>query len=91
MPAAVRRFTYTIPSAIEGESEDVAQIAAQQIKSLAAVVAELTTATFVQLRAAGIDPDIEDAVKAWLDTKDGRAASDLVWAAQVFVDATKSL
>lgn len=90
VPAA-RRFTYTIPSAIEGESADVAEIAKQQMHSLAAVVAELTTDTFVQLRAAGIDPDAENAVKAWLDSPDGRAASDVVWAAQVFAEAVAAL
>lgn len=89
MPA--RPFTYTDPANIEGESDEVAKIAIQQIQSLAAVVAELSTKTFVQLRAAGIDPDAEDAVKAWLETEDGKAASDLVWGAQAFVEVAQKL
>lgn len=87
----VRHFTYTIPSSIEGEPAEVAEIAKQQIQRAAAVVAELTTDTFVQLRAAGMNPDDEDAVAAWLDTDDGRRADELVWAAKVFVDAAKAL
>lgn len=89
--AAARHFTYTVPSAIEGESVDVAEIARQQIKELAAVVAELAADTFVQLRAAGIDPDAEDAVAKWLETPDGRAASDLIWGAQAFGEVAKQL
>lgn len=89
MPA--RYFTYTIPSSIEGEPADVANLSKQQIQALAAVVAELSTDTFVQLRAAGIDPDVEDAVKAWLDTDGGKAASDLIWGAQAFVEVAKAL
>lgn len=88
---AARHFTYTVPSSIEGEPADVVAIAKQQMSSLAAVVAELTTDTFVQLRAAGMDPDVDDAVKAWLDTKDGRKAADLVWAANVFAEAARTL
>lgn len=88
---AARHFTYTVPSSIEGEPDQVAKLAVQQVRSLAAVVAELSADTFVQLRAAGIDPDDEDAVSAWLNTKEGRAAADLVWAAQVFAEAAKAL
>ena len=87
----IRHFTYTIPSSIEGEPDEVVARAKQQIKALAGVVAELSTDTFVQLRAAGIDPDVEDAVKAWLDTEDGKAASDLVWGAQAFAEVAKQL
>ena len=39
MPA--RHFTYTVPSSIEGESDQVAKLAVQQVQALAAVVAEL--------------------------------------------------
>jgi hypothetical protein len=88
---AARHFTYTVPSSIEGEPEQVAKLAVQQVNALAAVVAELSADTFVQLRAAGIDPDDEEAVAKWLDTPEGRAASDLVWAAQVFNEVTKAL
>lgn len=84
-------FTYTDPANIEGEPAEVAEIAIQQVKSLAAVVAELSTKTFIQLRAAGIDPDAADAVKAWLETDDGKAASDLVWGAQAFVEVAQQL
>lgn len=90
MPAA-RHFTYTVPSSIEGEPADVVNIAKQQIQALAAVVAELSTDTFVQLRAAGIDPEVEDAVKAWLDTDEGKAAADLIWGAQAFAEVAKAL
>lgn len=90
MPAA-RNFAYIVPSAIEGESAEVAAAVKRQIQSLSAVVAELTADTFIQLRAAGIDPDAEDAVKEWLATEDGRKASELVWAAQVFAQAAKAL
>lgn len=88
---SVRQFTYTVPSRIEGEPEEVAKLAIQQIQQLAAVVAELSTDTFVQLRAAGIDPDVENAVKAWLDSEDGRKAADLVWGAQAFAEVAKQL
>ncbi len=88
---SARHFTYTVPSSIEGESAEVAQIAIQQIQRLSAVVAELSADTFVQLRAAGIDPDAEEAVKAWLNTDEGSAASDLVWAAQCFAEVAKAL
>lgn len=88
---SARHFIYTTPSSIEGEPAEVAAIAIQQIQSLAAVVAELTTDSFVQLRSAGMDPNIENAVETWLDTEDGRKASDLVWAAQVFAEAAKTL
>lgn len=91
MSVSARHFTYTVPSAIEGEPTEVADMAKQQVRRLAAVVAELSADTFVQLRSAGIDPNAENAVEAWLDTKDGRAASDLVWAAQVFTEAAKAL
>lgn len=89
MPA--RHFTYTIPSSIEGESADVVVIAKRQIQELAAVVAELAADTFIQLRAAGIDPESEDAVKAWLDSDEGGAAADLVWGAQAFAEVAKQL
>lgn len=86
-----RHFTYTVPSNIEGEPAEVAAAAVQQIQALAAVVAELSADTFVQLRAAGIDPDTENAVTAWLATKDGKAAADLVWGAQAFAEVAKQL
>lgn len=89
MPA--RSFNYTVPSNIEGEPEDVAELAIQQIRSLAAVVAELSTQTFIQLRAAGIDPDVEDAVTAWLETEDGKHASELIWGAQAFAEVANQL
>lgn len=89
--APARHFTYTRPSEIEGESADVVEIAVQQIQALAAVVAELSTDTFIQLRAAGLDPEAEEAVKAWLDSEDGRRASELIWGAQAFVEVTKQL
>lgn len=89
MPA--RHFTYTVPSSIEGESAEVAKLARQQIRELAAVVAELSADTFIQLRAAGMNPDQEDAVAAWLDTDDGKAASDLVWGAQAFAEVARQL
>lgn len=89
MPA--RHFTYTDPSDIEGEPSDVAKVATQQIRRLAAVVAELSKDTYIQLRSAGIDPDDDNAVEAWLKTQPGRAAADLVWAARVFAEATRAL
>lgn len=88
---SARQFTYTVPSSIEGEPDEVVTIAIQQVQQLAAVVAELSTDTFVQLRAAGIDPDAEDAVSAWLASEDGARARDLVYAARHFVEATKQL
>lgn len=88
---AARHFTYTVPSSIEGEPAEVVDIAIQQVRQLAAVVAELSTDTFVQLRAAGIDPDVEDAVQVWLASEDGARARDLVYAARHFVEATKQL
>lgn len=91
LSVSARHFTYTVPSSIEGESVEVAEAAKQQIRRLAAVVAELSADTFVQLRAAGIDPDAENAVKAWLDTEDGKAAADLIWGAQCFADVAKAL
>lgn len=88
---AARHFTYTVPSSIEGEPAEVVDIAIQQVRQLAAVVAALSTDTFVQLRAAGIDPDVEDAVQVWLASEDGARARDLVYAARHFVEATKQL
>lgn len=88
---AARHFTYTVPSSIEGESAQVAKLAIQQIRELAAVVAELSADTFIQLRAAGIDPDAENAVEDWLDTDDGKAAADLVWGAQCFAEVARQL
>jgi hypothetical protein len=88
---SARHFTYTVPSSIEGEPEEVVALAIQQVKSLAAVVAQLSTDTFVQLRAAGIDPEAEGAVKAWLDSEDGARARDLVYSAQHFVQAAQAL
>lgn len=90
VPAA-NYFTYTAPSSIEGEPTEVAEIAKQQIRRLAAVVAELSRDTFIQLRAAGIDPENEDAVEAWLATEDGQHADEIVWAARVFAEAAKQL
>lgn len=87
----IRSFTYTIPSSIEGEPAEVVDIAKQQVRELAAVIAQLAADTFIQLRAAGIDPEAEDAVSAWLDTEDGKHASELVWAAQVFAEVAKQL
>ena len=91
MSMSTRHFTYTVPSFIEGEPDEVVRLAIQQIQSLAAVVAELSADTFVQLRAAGIDPDAEDAVKQWLDSEAGACARDLIYAARHFVEATKQL
>jgi hypothetical protein len=88
---SVRRLTYTVPSEIEGEPAQVAELAIQQMQGVAAAVAELTSETFVQLRAAGIDPESADAVEEWLNTKEGQAASDLVWGAQMFVEAATAL
>lgn len=84
-------FTYTLPSNIEGEPEDVVKIAVQQVRELAAVVAKLSADTFIQLRAAGIDPELDDAEAAWLGSASGRKASDFVWAARVFAEAAQSL
>ncbi len=91
MFVSARHFTYTVPSSIEGEPDEVVTIAIQQIQSLAAVVAELSTDTFVQLRAAGIDPDAAEAVSKWLASEDGAKARDIVYAARHFVEATKAL
>lgn len=86
-----RTFSYTDPSSIEGEPEEVVEIAKRQAVDLAAVVAHLSADTFIQLRAAGIDPDQDEAEAAWLDGPAGRAASDFVWAARVFAEAAKAL
>lgn len=86
-----RHFTYTTPSSIEGEPAEVAEIAKQQVRSMAAMVAELSTGTFIQLRAAGIDPDAESAVEAWLASEAGAQARDLVYAAKHLVEAAKAL
>lgn len=88
---AAKHFTYTVPSSIEGEPAEVARLAVQQIRQLAAVVAELCASTFVQLRAAGIDPDDENAVASWLATDAGAAATDLVWGAQCFAEVARAL
>ena len=88
---SARHFTYTVPSAIEGEPDEVAEMAKQQIRRLAAVVAELSADTFVQLRASGMDPNVKDAVQAWLDTDEGKIASDLIWGAQCFAEVAKAL
>lgn len=90
MPTA-NHFTYTAPSSIEGEPTEVAEIATQQVRRLAAVVAELSRETYIQLRNAGIDPDDENAVESWLTTEDGRHADELLWAARVFAEAAKQL
>lgn len=89
MPA--HHFTYTPPASIDGEPNEVAELATQQVRDLAAVVGELSAATFVQLRAAGIDPDDDDAVEAWLDTAAGQAAEDMLWAAKVYIEAVNRL
>jgi hypothetical protein len=86
-----RHFTYTDPADIEGEPSDVAKVATQQIRRLAAVVAQLSKDTYVQLRSAGIDPDDDNAVETWLATEDGRHAEELLWAARVFAEAAKQL
>lgn len=86
-----RHFTYTEPGSIEGEPDQVAERAIQQIQELAAVVAELSAGTFKQLRAAGMDPKADDAVKRWLNTPPGEAASDLIWGAQAFAEVAKQL
>lgn len=91
MSVSARHFTYTVPSSIEGEPDEVATLAKQQVCDVAAVVAELSADTFVQLRAAGIDPDDEDAVETWLASEDGAKARDLVYAAKHFVEAAKAL
>lgn len=88
---SARHFSYTVPSEIEGEPDEVVDLAKQQLRALAAVVAELSTDSFVQLRAAGIDPDDEDAVAIWLATEDGLRARELIWSAQHFVEAAKQL
>lgn len=88
---AVRHFTYTPPSSIEGEPSDVAELSKQQLQELALVVAALSKDTFIQLRNAGMDPEAEDAVKAWLDTDEGQAANDLLWGAGAFVEVVKQL
>jgi hypothetical protein len=86
-----RSFSYTVPSSIEGEPEEVAALAKQQAHAMAAVVARLAGDTFVQLRSAGIDPDSETPVESWLRTREGRAAADFAWAARVFAEAAKAL
>jgi hypothetical protein len=86
-----RSFTYTAPSSIEGEPEEVAEIAIKQARDLAAVVARLSADTFVQLRSAGIDPEVDEAEAAWLGSPAGCAVSDFVWAARVFAEAAKAL
>lgn len=84
-------FTYTTPSSIEGEPDEVAAIATQQVRRLAAVVADLSKETYIQLRSAGIDPDDENAVEAWLATEPGAAARDLLESARHFAEAAKAL
>lgn len=84
-------FTYTPPSSIEGEPDEVAAIATQQVRRLAAVVADVTKETYVQLRNAGINPDDEDAVEAWLATEAGACARDLFDSARHFAEAAKAL
>lgn len=84
-------FSATLPSNIEGEPEDVVVLAVQQVRELAALVAKLSADTFIQLRAAGIDPELDDAEEAWLSSPGGRQASDFVWAARVFAEASQAL
>lgn len=91
MPTTANYFTYTAPSSIEGEPEEVAAVATQQVRRLAAVVAELSRETYVQLRNAGIDPDDENAVETWLATEAGAAARDLLQSARHFAEAAKAL
>jgi hypothetical protein len=86
-----RTYTFTHPGDIEGEPAEVAELATQQARELAGAVARFAADTFVQLRAAGIDPDDDDAVEAWLRTKPGRAAADFAWAAKLFAEAARAL
>lgn len=86
-----RQFSYTLPSSIEGEPAEVAELAKQQARELAAAVAKFSADTFIQLRAAGINPDDATAVETWLRTKSGRAAADFAWAARVFAEAARAL
>jgi len=88
---SARTYTFTHPGDIEGEPAEVVELATQQAQTLAALVARVAAATFIQLRAAGINPDDEDAVEAWLRTPDGRAAADFAWAARVFAEAARAL
>lgn len=86
-----RTYTFLHPGDLEGEPPEVAELAKQQAQTLAGMVARVAAATFVQLRAAGIDPDDEDAVESWLRTPAGRAAADFAWAARVFAEAARAL
>lgn len=86
-----RTYTFTHPGDIEGEPAEVAELAKQQAVSLAAGVARFAADTFIQLRAAGIDPNDDEAVESWLRTKPGRAAADFAWAARVFAEAACAL
>lgn len=91
MSTAANYLSYTAPSSIEGEPTEVAEIAKQQVREVAVAVAELSRDTFIQLRAAGIDPDADDAVEVWLASEGGAQARDLVYAAKHLVEAAKAL
>lgn len=82
-------FTWTPPNDIEGEPDQVRELALQQLASFAVeVVSPLVAQTFTQLRAAGVT---NQSLEEWLSTDEAVAAEDLVWAAKALVEATERL
>ena len=84
----VRHLTWTRPSEIEGEPDEVVELSVGQLLKVAEVVGEVTAGTFIQLRAAGVG---DQSLEEWSASPEGRKAEDLVWAAKVFVEASKAL
>lgn len=87
----VRTYTFTHPGDFEGEPAEVAALVKQQAEKVAALVARVAAQSFIQLRAAGIDPEDDGAVDIWLRSPEGKAAADFAWAARVFGEAARAL
>lgn len=86
-----RTYTFTHPGDFDGEPNEVVELAAAQARELASLVAKIAATTFIQLRAAGIDPEDEAAVETWVNSPAGRKAADFAWSARVFAEAARSL
>lgn len=81
-------LTWTRPSEIEGEPDEVVELSKRQLAELAEVVGDTTLETFKQLRAAGVG---DQTLEAWRASPAGRKAEDLAWAAKVFVEAARAV
>jgi hypothetical protein len=88
--------TWIPPGEIEGEPHEVRDLAVQQLRAVVKAVAELTLASVVQIRNAGITGKPgrnteEVSLDAWLASDEGQACRTLIEGARALTGGVSRL